>query len=273
MRWDGLCRPKAYRGLGFKQLHNFNIAMLSKQGWRLLSNPHTLISKILKARYYPKSSFVEASLGSNPSYAWRSIMAAQKVIIQGSWIQVGGEGGQHTTISNAPWLPDKENELVTTELTEDVATTPVSGRMIPNQRRWNYDVIMDIFNIRDSELILHIPLSSRRASDEWYWLTDPKGIYSVRSYYKLLDFINEPPDSCIWHKIWKLAVPANVKNFFWRAATNVVSIADNLIQRRVKVNYICPICNASNELLLHILMECPFAKTCWLLLLVGFVGA
>lgn len=83
MRCDRLCRPKAYGGLAFKQLHNFNfnIAMLGKQGWRLLSNPQTLVSKLFKARYFPKSSFVEASLGSNPSYAWRSIMAAQKVII------------------------------------------------------------------------------------------------------------------------------------------------------------------------------------------------
>ena len=81
-------------------------------------------------------------------------MAYQKVIIQGSQIQVGGEGGQHTTIGNAHWLPDKENGLVTTKLTEDVATAPVSGFMIPNQRCWDYDVIMDIFNRRDSELIL-----------------------------------------------------------------------------------------------------------------------
>ena len=90
MRWDRLCRPKAYGGLSFKQLHNVNIAMLGKQGWQLLSKLHTLVSKIFKARYYPKSSFVEASLGSNPSYAWRSIIATQKVIIQGSCFQVGG---------------------------------------------------------------------------------------------------------------------------------------------------------------------------------------
>ncbi|KAH9763200.1 putative reverse transcriptase/RNA-dependent DNA polymerase [Citrus sinensis] len=144
--------------------------------------------------------------------------------------------------------------------------------MIPNQRRWDYDVIRDIFNRRDSELILQIPLSSRRASDEWYWLADSKGIYSVRSCYKLLDSINEPPDSCIWCKIWKLEVPTKVKNFIWRAVANVVPTTDNLIQRRVEVNSICPICNASNESLLHILVKCPFAKTCWLLSLVGFVG-
>ena len=144
--------------------------------------------------------------------------------------------------------------------------------MILNQRSWDYDEIIDIFNSRDSELILHISLSSRRASDEWYWLVDPKGIYSVRSCCKLLDSINEPPDNCIWRKIWKLPVPTNVKNFIWHAAANVIPMADNLIKRRVQVNFICPICNASNESLLHILVECPFAKTCWLLSLVGFVG-
>ena len=84
MRWEKFCKPKVHGEIGFKQLHSFNIAMLGKQGWRLLSNPNSLVVRILRARYYPLSSFGKATMGSNPSYAWRSIMAAHTVIIQGS---------------------------------------------------------------------------------------------------------------------------------------------------------------------------------------------
>ena len=53
---------------------------------------------------------------------------------------------------------------------------------------------------------------------------------------------------------------------------NVVPTADNLMQHRVEVHPLCPICNASNETIYHVLFDCPFAKSCWLASIVGFVG-
>ena len=36
MRWDRLCVPKAFGGMCFRQLHEFNLALLCKQGWKLI---------------------------------------------------------------------------------------------------------------------------------------------------------------------------------------------------------------------------------------------
>lgn len=66
--WGKLCYPKRWGGLGFRSLRDFNLAMLSKQSWRLINNPNSLAARILKARYYPGSSFLEANLGTNPSF-------------------------------------------------------------------------------------------------------------------------------------------------------------------------------------------------------------
>ena len=68
MKWDRLCKPKNYGGIGFKNLHQFNIAMLGKQRWHLLTNLGTLVAKLFKPRYYPQTFLTEAALGSNPSY-------------------------------------------------------------------------------------------------------------------------------------------------------------------------------------------------------------
>lgn len=49
VKWEYLCKPKGCGGLGFKQLHFFNIAMLGKQLWKLLTCSDSLVAKILKS--------------------------------------------------------------------------------------------------------------------------------------------------------------------------------------------------------------------------------
>lgn len=45
-----------------------------------LTEMHATVSKIFKARYYPKGVFLEAQLGNNPSFVWRNIHASQAVV-------------------------------------------------------------------------------------------------------------------------------------------------------------------------------------------------
>ncbi|MCI19453.1 RNA-directed DNA polymerase (Reverse transcriptase), partial [Trifolium medium] len=37
--------------MGFRVLHTFNLAMIAKQGWNLMTKPHTLVAKLYKARW------------------------------------------------------------------------------------------------------------------------------------------------------------------------------------------------------------------------------
>lgn len=54
MSWKRLTQPKESGGLGFKDLYHQNTALLTKQLWRILSALNLLVSKILKARYFPR---------------------------------------------------------------------------------------------------------------------------------------------------------------------------------------------------------------------------
>ena len=47
--WEKLCRSKLRGGMGFHNLQAFNLAMLAKQGWRLLSNQNSLCARVYKA--------------------------------------------------------------------------------------------------------------------------------------------------------------------------------------------------------------------------------
>ncbi|KAH9679251.1 rnase h domain-containing protein [Citrus sinensis] len=200
MKWERLCKPKDFGGIGFKQLHIFNVAIL----------------------------------GFNPSFVWRSIMAAKDIVVKGSRIQIGS--GQQVLIGNDPWLPNSECGFITTELHEEIKMAPVCNLMVPDQRRWDYDAVTDLFNPRDRDLILQIPLSTRRDLDLWYWLADPRGVFSVRSCYKLMTYDDNNCSSSVWR----------LKNLLWRAANNVLPTTDNLRNRKIQVLPLCSVYESSS---------------------------
>ena len=78
VRWERLCRAKIRGGLGFRDLSSFNQALVANQGWRILHNPDSFMTKVLKAKYSKHTDFMEAKLGSNPPFVWRRILWGDK---------------------------------------------------------------------------------------------------------------------------------------------------------------------------------------------------
>lgn len=74
LSWEKLTAPKEKGGLGFRDLYLFNLAMLARQGWRLITNPDTLCAKVLKAKYFPNSDVLHCLPKDGISYSWRSIL-------------------------------------------------------------------------------------------------------------------------------------------------------------------------------------------------------
>ncbi|KAK2425491.1 hypothetical protein QL285_035733 [Trifolium repens] len=64
MAWDRLAYPKVMGGMKFRDFHNFNLAMVAKQGWNIMTRPHTLVAKIYKARWIiGKGTDIKVTLG------------------------------------------------------------------------------------------------------------------------------------------------------------------------------------------------------------------
>jgi hypothetical protein len=93
---------KCEGGMGFKDLTLFNQALLARQGWRLMQNPDSLVSRLLKAKYFLHHSFLESSVKHNSSYIWRSICASKDVLVAGLGWRVGT--GEKIRIWKDPWL-------------------------------------------------------------------------------------------------------------------------------------------------------------------------
>lgn len=48
----------------------------------------------------------------------------------------------------------------------------------------DYDVLNDLFIVRDRQLIQRVPIPLRRIFDSWFFLLDNKGQFTVRSLYR-----------------------------------------------------------------------------------------
>ncbi|XP_062173647.1 uncharacterized protein LOC133879121 [Alnus glutinosa] len=59
------------------------MALLAKQEWKLISSPDSLLAQIIKEKYYPNGTFMEAQVGYRPSFAWQSILGAKHIVENG----------------------------------------------------------------------------------------------------------------------------------------------------------------------------------------------
>ena len=101
--WNKLTLPKAQGGLGFRDMHAFNVAMLSCQAWRLIQYPDSLCAQILKAWYYPNGQLLEAQPSAGISYAWHSLLHGVQLVREGFIWRIGN--GTNVNIWSNPWIP------------------------------------------------------------------------------------------------------------------------------------------------------------------------
>ena len=166
--------------MGFHDLYSFNLAMLSKQCWRLINNPKSLCARVLKAKYFPNGSLLQATLKNGASFTWQSIMKGLETFKLGYIWRIGT--GEQVNIWRDPWIPNSADRRVITPRGQTVLTT-VNDLIDPTSGNWDEDLITSIFNPVDVRRILELPLNYNAFEDFIAWHPDCRGIFSVRSAY------------------------------------------------------------------------------------------
>ncbi|GJX21922.1 reverse transcriptase [Tanacetum coccineum] len=182
IRWckrERMCILKFQGGLGFCHLGLFNRSLLAKQAWRLVTSPTTLAARILKARYFPRSSFFDAKIGYRPSYIWRSFLSVKDIVRKGCKWNISN--GRSVNVWYDFWVDDhrslgpKPNNCDVDHV-RDLLNLEGDG--------WNHELLSSLFSHNIASKIACYFVSKSR-NDMLYWHNSPGDRFSCRSTYIL----------------------------------------------------------------------------------------
>lgn len=192
--WYNLSQAKSRGRLGFRDFSSFNRALVAKQVWRMIQNPKSLAAKVLQATYFKHGNFVEATLGSNPSFTWRSILWGREVILKGYRWGIGDGNQVIVYKDNLIPRPITFKPIFYPTLPSDTTIF----ELIDHDYKWKKALLYEQFMKEDADVIMNIPLPNNPKNNQVLWHYDKKGDYSVKSGYQIvlkLNFPNTPSSS------------------------------------------------------------------------------
>lgn len=211
--WSKLTRPKFEGGLGFKDIEAFNDALLAKIGWRLLSNPDSLLGKTLLGKYCHSSSFLDCTSPSSASHGWRGILIGRGLLKKGLGWSIGD--GSNVSVWQDPWISLHQPMVPFGPPPETKEDMLVKELICPSSNDWSPSAIRSILpQYEDS--IRAIILSKRCLKDALIWLPENSGVYSTKTGYHLAikASLEHPTSPAVfnWQRnIWSLKIVPKLK--------------------------------------------------------------
>ncbi|OMO90013.1 reverse transcriptase [Corchorus capsularis] len=207
------------------------------------------------ARYFRNSSFMQAQLGSNPSFVWRSLMAGREVIRVGSQWRIGN--GLDVDVWRDRWIGKSSDHMPTPRSGVICSPCPVSA-LIDNDGHWLIPQLEELFEPEDVYNILCIPLPYRPTPDTLIWSGTTTGQYTVRSgYYAARNMlgkqvISREEISVKWRIVWGSLLLPKIKYFLWRLINNILPTKSQLQLRGLPIGGNC---EASNDFWENLLLK------------------
>lgn len=103
-----------------------------------------LLFKILEVKYFPHYNFLDANIGYNPSYTWRSLMAGKEALKKGLIKRYRQWEVYHDL--GDPWLPRLCYPYPFKYVPDLDNIKTVSDLFIEGSRRWDLNLIGQILS-------------------------------------------------------------------------------------------------------------------------------
>jgi len=93
-----------------------------------MCKPESLVARVLKARYFPHSSFLDSKLGHNPSYFLRSLWTSRNILLNGCRWCIGD--GKKVRVMQHPSLRSIQSSLMQSSQKQEVFDMVVHDLMV-----------------------------------------------------------------------------------------------------------------------------------------------
>jgi hypothetical protein len=169
------------------------------------------VGRILKAKYFPRSSFLEVFIGNHPSYAWRSILSARELLHKGILWRVGD--GTKIQIWRDRWLPTPTTYKIQSAPIPQMEDSRVAMLINRDTKMWDISLLHVLFRHEEVKVITNMPISPFLPPDRLIWQGTKNGSFSVQSAYHLgmelqdqsrgqsSTIVKEPG---VWKSLWNL---------------------------------------------------------------------
>lgn len=125
---------------GIRDIQAFNIALLVKQAWRIVTKPDCLLARVLKGKYCGSAQFLHVQKTKTMSHGWRGILAGRDLLITNLGKVIGN--GDDTRVWKDPWLSTEHPSTPMGPVTESDQDMFVSDLICRGSGNWNIPRIM-----------------------------------------------------------------------------------------------------------------------------------
>ncbi|XP_017632704.1 uncharacterized protein LOC108475235 [Gossypium arboreum] len=165
--WKTLCHPKGMGGIGIRDIRLFNLALLGRQVWRLVSNKDTLCFKVLSTKYFPDNNIFHSKKTEKVSFTRNSIVATENILKDGFGWQVGN--GNKINIREDNWGIEGLNGGTFNMDMTDPNDSSVVDLWIKEQKSWNRDKIYKMYWQDWGDKIYNLPIGRIDHDDRIIW--------------------------------------------------------------------------------------------------------
>jgi hypothetical protein len=240
-KWNG--------GIGFKDMHKFNQALLAWQAWRLIQFSDSLCARLLKAKYYPNVDLVDTVFPGEASPTWKAIEHGLELVKKGVIWRI--RSGAKVSIWRDPWIPRPPSFKITLRKGRSWLRW-VSQLMKNGSREWDEQKLDLCLYPHDKEEVLKIRPMQQDQDDVVAWFYEESGIFTIKSAYQLVVLLENANDNQggsggaggsgrpIYKSIWNAEVPPKRLIFAWKLAVDGLATQEKRMRRGLfcKVIYV-----------------------------------